>query len=137
MLRYSITSQGLLTLCITLLHRRSYYLFTPNPAGAASEPNRAAQRGGLTSLTHQDPLCVTQLCGSLCSRRCLNARRHDWQPQHDADRGEDCSCSLKSRLQTEVSNVTSEQKQNKEEAFDGFRVDICCSCTAGGLIKNE
>lgn len=29
--------------------------------------------GGLTSLTHQDPLYVTQLCSSLCSRWCLNA----------------------------------------------------------------
>lgn len=74
----------------SLIHTESHWRCVRTRQGRAV--------GGLTSLTHQDPLCVTQLCSSLCSRWCLNARRHDWQPQHDADRGEDCSCSLKSLM---------------------------------------
>lgn len=63
----------------------------------ASKPHRAVRQGS-------EPLCGTELTSSLCLRWCPITRRHDRQPQLDADCG-------KAELQTEC--VIWSLKRNK------------------------
>lgn len=100
---YSIAALELLTLCITSCHRCPNHRFTPN----ITEHGVETQQGcAVSPLTLKDPLGDTEPCGLPWLHWCLIVRRRNRKLLY----------RKLPQLQTEVFNVESKNKQNKEKS---------------------